>query len=120
MKKCINDRSGINFSLIKFPTIREISKKRNLLINIRTVNITAIQPLFAINRRDVIFVQKITQPCNITVKPVELVRIANTLYASIVRKAMQRMIKNTTNSRLYYKNSIEIVLKLISKTHQTP
>jgi hypothetical protein len=32
MRKCINSRLGVNFSLIKFPAIREISKKRNLLI----------------------------------------------------------------------------------------
>jgi hypothetical protein len=59
IKKYINNRSGVNFSLIKFPIIREISKKRSLLINIRTVNTMAIQPLFTINKRDVVFVQKI-------------------------------------------------------------
>jgi hypothetical protein len=59
MKKCINGRSGVNFSLIEFPIIREILKKRSLLIGIRTVNTMAIQPLFAINKRDVVFVQKI-------------------------------------------------------------
>jgi hypothetical protein len=59
MKKCINSRSGINFSLVKFPVIREILKKRSLLISVRTINIMAIQSLFAINKRDVVFVQKI-------------------------------------------------------------
>jgi hypothetical protein len=56
MKKCINGRLRINFSLVEFPAIREILKKRSLLIGIRTVNIMAIQSLFAINKRDVIFV----------------------------------------------------------------
>jgi hypothetical protein len=88
IKKCTNSHSEINSSLIKFPVIREISKKRSLLISIRTVNIMAIQPLFAKNRRDVIFIQKITQPYNITVEPVELVRVTNTLYALIVLKIM--------------------------------
>jgi hypothetical protein len=104
MKKCINGRSGINFSLIESPAIREISKKRNLLISVRTVNITVIQPLFAINRRDVAFVQKIIQPCNITVQPIKLVRITNTLYALIILKIMQRTIKNIINNRSYCKN----------------
>jgi hypothetical protein len=59
MKKCINGRSGVNFSLIEFFVIREILKKRSLLIGVRTVNIMAIQSLFVINKRDVVFVQKI-------------------------------------------------------------
>jgi hypothetical protein len=59
MKKCINGRLGVNFSLVEFPAIREILKKRSLLIGVRTVNTMAIQPLFAINKRDVVFVQKI-------------------------------------------------------------
>jgi hypothetical protein len=59
MRKCINSRLGVNFSLVKFLIIREILKKRNLLISIRTVNITGILSLFARNRRDVVFVQKI-------------------------------------------------------------
>jgi hypothetical protein len=105
---------------VEFPAIRESSKKRSLLISIRTVNTTAIQPLFARNRRDVIFIQKITQPYNITVKPIKLVRIANTLHALITLKAMQRTIKNATNSKSYCKNSIEIVLGPTSRTHQIP
>jgi hypothetical protein len=120
IRKCINSRSGVNFSLVKFPAIREISKKRNLLISIRTVNTTGILPLFARNRRDMIFVQKITQPCNITVEPVKLVRVANTLHALIALEAMQRTIKNATNGKSYCKNNIEIVLGPTSKTHQTP
>jgi hypothetical protein len=120
MRKCINGRSEINFSLVKFSAIREISKKRNLLINIRTVNTTGILPLFARNRRDVVFIQKITQLCNITVEPVKLVRIANTLHALITLKAMQRTIKNATNGKSYCKNSIKIVLGLTSRTYQTP
>jgi hypothetical protein len=59
MRKCINGRSGVNFSLVKFPAIREILKKRSLLIGIRTVNTTTIQSLFAIDKRDVVFGQKI-------------------------------------------------------------
>jgi hypothetical protein len=120
IRKCINGRSGVNFSLIKFPAIREISKKRSLLINIRTVNTMAIQPLFTINKRDVIFVQKIIQPCNITVKSVKLVTVANTLYISIVLEAMQRTTKNATNGKSYCKNSIEIVREPTSRTHQIP
>jgi hypothetical protein len=73
MRKCINGRLEINFSLVEFPAIRESLKKRNLLINVRTTNITVIQPLYAISRRGVVFVQKIIQSCNITVKFVELV-----------------------------------------------
>jgi hypothetical protein len=34
MRKCINGRLGVNFSLVKFLTIREISKKRSLLIGV--------------------------------------------------------------------------------------
>jgi hypothetical protein len=120
MKKCINGRSGVNFSLVESPAIREISKKRSLLIGVRTVNITVIQPLFAINRRDVAFVQKIIQPCNITVLSVKLVRVANTLYTLTVLEVMQRTIKNATNGRSYCKNSTEIVLEPTSKIHQTP
>src|SRR5258708_5936537 len=120
MKKCINGRSGINFSLGKSPAIREISKKRSLLTGVRTVNTTVIQPLFAINRRDAVFVQKIIQPCNITVEPVELVRITNTLHALIVLEAMQRTIKNATNDKAYCKNSIEVVLERSSRTNQAP
>jgi hypothetical protein len=89
MRKCINGRSGANFSLMKFPTIRESLKKRSLLISVRIANITVIQSLYAISRRGVVFIQKIIQPCNITVKPVELVRVANTLYALIILKIMQ-------------------------------
>jgi hypothetical protein len=59
IKKCINGRLKINFSLVKFPAIREILKKRSLLIGIRTVNTMVIQSLFTINKRDVVFVQKI-------------------------------------------------------------
>jgi hypothetical protein len=120
MRKCINGRSRVNFSLVKFPAIREISKKRSLLISIRTVNTTVIQPLFAINKRNVIFVQKIIQPCNITVEPIELVTVANTLHVSIVLKAMQRTTKNATNGKSYCKNSIKIVREPTSRTHQTP
>jgi hypothetical protein len=65
----------------------------------------------------VVFIQKIIQSCNITVEPVELVRVANTLYALIILEAMQRTIKNTTNSKSYCKNSTEIVLELISRTY---
>jgi hypothetical protein len=68
--------------------MREILKKRSLLINIRTVNITVIQPLFTINKRDVVFVQKIIQLCSITVEPVELVTVTNTLYVSIILEVM--------------------------------
>jgi hypothetical protein len=120
MKKCTNNRSGVNSSLVEFPAIRENSKKRSLLIDIRTVNTTAIQPLFARNRRDVVFIQKITQPCNITVESVKLVRVANTLHALIALKAMQRTIKNATNNKSYCKNSIEIVLGPTSRTYQIP
>src|SRR5258708_23242043 len=120
MKKCINGRSGVNFSLVEFTAIREILKKQSLLTGVRTVNTMGIQPLFAINRRDVVFVQKIIQPCNITVEPVELVRVANTLHASIALEAMQRTIKNATNGKSYCKNSIEIVLGPTSRIHQIP
>jgi hypothetical protein len=120
IRKCINNRSETNFSLIEFPAIRENSKKRSLLINVRTVNTTVIQPLYAINRRGMVSVRKIIQPCNITVEPVELVRVANTLHASIVLEAMQRTIKNATNNKSFCKNSIEIVLEPISRTYQTP
>jgi hypothetical protein len=44
---------------MEFLIIREILKKRSLLISVRIVNITVIQSLFAINKRDVVFVQKI-------------------------------------------------------------
>jgi hypothetical protein len=118
MKKCINDRSGVNFSLIKFPAIREISKKRSLLIGVRTVNTIAIQPLFAINKRDMVFVQKIIQPCSITIKLAELVTVANTLHMSIILEAMQRTTKNATNGKSYCKNSIEIVRGPTSRTYQ--
>jgi hypothetical protein len=87
---------------------------------VRTANTTVIQPLYAISRRGVVFVQKIIQPCNITVEPVELVRIANTLHASIVLEAMQRTIKNVTNSKSYCRNSIEIALEPTSRTYQIP
>jgi hypothetical protein len=120
MRKCINNRSEVNFSLVEFPVIREILKKRSLLIGVRTVNTTGILSLFVRNRRDVVFVQKIIQSCNIIMKSVELVRIANTLHALIVLEAMQRTIKNITNGKSYCKNSIEIVLRLISRTYQTP
>jgi hypothetical protein len=120
MKKCINGRSKVNFSLVKFPAIREISKKRSLLISIRTVNTMAIQPLFAINKRDIVFIQKIIQPCSITVKLTELVTVANTLHVSIVLEAMQRTTKNATNGKSYCKNSIEIVRGPTSRTHQIP
>jgi hypothetical protein len=56
IRKCINGRLGVNFSLVEFPAIREILKKRSLLISIRTVNTTGILSLFVRNRRDVIFV----------------------------------------------------------------
>jgi hypothetical protein len=118
MKKCINSRSGINFSLMEFPTIREILKKRSLRISIRTVNTMTIQSLFVINKRDVVFVQKIIQPCNITVKLAELVTVANTLYVSIVLKVIQRTTKNVTNGKSYCKNSIEIVRGPTSRTYQ--
>jgi hypothetical protein len=117
MRKCINGRSGVNFSLVKFPAIREISKKRSLLINVRTVNTTGILPLFARNRRDVIFVQKIIQSCNITMGFTELVTVANTLYMLIILEAIQRTTKNVTNGKSYYKNSIKIVRGLISRTY---
>jgi hypothetical protein len=66
-----------------------------------------------------VFVQKIIQPCNIIVELVKFVRVTNTLHALIVLKAMQRTIKNATNGKSYYKNSIEIVLESISRTYQT-
>jgi hypothetical protein len=119
MRKCINGRLGANFSLVEFPAIRENLKKRSLLIDVRTANTTVIQPLYAISRRGVVFVQKIIQSCNITVEPVELVRVVNTLYASIVLEAMQRTIKNVTNGKSYCRNSIKIALELISRIHQT-
>jgi hypothetical protein len=119
MRKCINGRLGINFSLIEFPAIREISKKRSLLIGVRTVNTIAIQPLFAINKRDMVFVQKIIQPYSITVEPAELVTVTNTLQVSIILEAMQRTTKNATNGKSYCKNSIEIVRGPTSRTHQT-
>jgi hypothetical protein len=109
MRKCINGRSGVNFSLIEFPAIREISKKRSLLISVRTINTTVIQPLFAINRRDVVFVQKIIQPCNITVEPIKLVTVTNTLHVSIVLEAMQRTTRNVTNGKSYCKNNTDII-----------
>jgi hypothetical protein len=93
MRKYINGRLGVNFSLIEFPIIREISKKRSVLINIRIVNITVIQPLFAINKRDVVFMQKIIQPCNIIVESIKLVTVANTLHVSITLETMQRTTK---------------------------
>jgi hypothetical protein len=65
-----------------------------------------------------VFVQKIIQSCNITVEPVKLVRIVNTLHASIVLEAMQRTIKNITNGKSYCKNSIEIALEPTSRTYQ--
>jgi hypothetical protein len=120
MRKCINSHSKANFSLVEFPAIRESLKKRNLLINVRTANITVIQSLYAISRRGMISVRKIIQPCNIIIEPVELVRVANTLHASIILEAMQRTIKNATNSKSFYKNSIEIVLEPTSRTYQTP
>jgi hypothetical protein len=120
MRKCINGRSGTNFSLVEFPAIREILKKRNLLISIRTVNTTIIQPLFAIDKRDMVFMQKIIQPCNITIKSVKLVRVTNTLHMSIILKAMQRTTKKATNGKSYCKNSIEIVRGLTSRTYQIP
>jgi hypothetical protein len=43
----------------KVPCHTRDFKKRSLLINIRTINITVIQPLFAINKRDITFMQKI-------------------------------------------------------------
>jgi hypothetical protein len=119
MKKCINGRLRINFSLVEFPTIREILKKRSLLISIRIVNTMAIQPLFAINKRDMVFVQKIIQSYNITMKSAELVTVANTLYILIILEVMLRTIKNVTNGKSYCKNSIEIVRGLTSRTHQT-
>jgi hypothetical protein len=67
-----------------------------------------------------VFVQKITQPYNITVESVELVRVANTLHALIALEVMQRTIKNATNGKSYCKNSIEIVLGPTSRTHQIP
>jgi hypothetical protein len=120
IRKCINGRSGVNFSLVEFLIIREISKKRSLLISIRTVNTTVIQSLFTINKRDVVFVQKIIQPYSITVEPVELVTVANTLHVSIVLEAMQRTTRNATNGKSYCKNSIEIVRGPTSRTHQIP
>jgi hypothetical protein len=120
MKKCINGRLEINFSLVEFHAIREISKKRSLLIDIRTVNTMAIQSLFAINKRDMVFIQKIIQPCSITVKLAKLVTVANTLHVLIVLEAMQRTIKNITNGKSYCKNSIKIVRGPISRTYQIP
>jgi hypothetical protein len=117
MRKCINGRLGINFSLVEFPAIREILKKRSLLISIRTVNTTVIQSLFAINKRNMVFVQKIIQSYSITVKLVELVTVANTLHVLTVLKVMQRTTKNVTNDKSYCKNSIEIVRGPTSKTH---
>jgi hypothetical protein len=105
---------------MEFPIIREISKKRSLLISIRTVNTMAIQPLFAINKRDVVFVQKIIQSCSITVKLTELVTVTNTLYVSIILEAIQRTTKNATNGKSYCKNSIKIVRGPTSRTYQIP
>jgi hypothetical protein len=65
-----------------------------------------------------VFVQKITQSYNITVKSVDLVRVANTLFALIALKVMQRTIRNITNGKSYCKNNIEIVLGPISRTYQ--
>jgi hypothetical protein len=120
MRKYINGRLGANFSLVEFPAIRESLKKRSLLIGVRTANTTVIQPLYVISRRGVVFIQKIIQSCNITVESVELVRVANTLHASIILEAMQRTIKNTTNGKSYCRNSIKIALEPTSKTHQIP
>jgi hypothetical protein len=117
IKKCINGRLKINFSLVKFPAIREILKKRSLLINVRTVNTMAIQSLFIINKRDMIFVQKIIQLYNITVKFIKLVTVANTLHVLIILEVILRTTKNVTNGKSYYKNNIEIVRGPTSKTH---
>jgi hypothetical protein len=117
MRKYINNRSEVNFSLVKFPVIRKILKKRNLLINIRTVNTTVIQFLFVINKRDMVFIQKIIQPYSIIIESVKLVTIANTLYMSIVLEAMQRTIRNAINDKSYYKNSIKIVRGPTSRTY---
>jgi hypothetical protein len=64
-----------------------------------------------------IYVQKIIQLYNITVKFIELVTVANTLYMLIVLKAMQRTIKNVTNGKSYCKNNIEIVRGPISRIY---
>jgi hypothetical protein len=42
MRKCINGRLEVNFSLVEFPVIREILKKRSLLIDVRIINTTVI------------------------------------------------------------------------------
>jgi hypothetical protein len=52
MKKCINGRLGVNFSLVEFLAIREISKKRSLLTGVRTVNgIRSMQSIHSLNQR---------------------------------------------------------------------
>ena len=51
---------------------------------------------------------------------VKLERVTNTLYALIALKIMQQTIKNVTNGKSYYKNSIKIVRGLTSKTYQIP
>jgi hypothetical protein len=120
IRKCTNGRLKVNSSFVEFSVIRGILKKRSLLISIRTVNITAIQSLFTRNRRDMVFIRKITQLCNITMESVKLVTVANTLRALIILEIMQRTIKNATNDKLYCKNNIEIVPKPTSRIHQTP
>jgi hypothetical protein len=120
MKKCINGRLRANFSLMEFPAIREILKKRSLLISVRTVNTAVIQPLFVINKRDVVFMQKIIQSYSIIVESVKLVTVTNTLRVLIILKAMQRTTKNVTNGKSYCKNSIEIVRGPTSRTYQIP
>jgi hypothetical protein len=80
----------------------------------------AIQSLFAINKRDMVFVQKIIQPYSIIVKLAEFVTVVNTLHMSIVLEAIQRTTKNVTNGKSYCKNSIKIVRELTSKTYQIP
>jgi hypothetical protein len=116
----INGHSEVNFSLVKFPAIREILKKRSLLTNIRTVNITGIRPLFVIKPHDTYIARAIIQLFNINVTHAAQTRIANTSHASITLDTMQRTTKNATNGKAYCKNSIKIVLRLTGRTHQTP
>jgi hypothetical protein len=120
MKKYINSHLKINFLLVEFPAIREILKKLSLLTGVRTVNTTGIRPLFAIKPHDAYTTRATIQPFNISVIHAAQAKIANTLHALIVLEAMQRTTKNGTNGKSYCKNSIEIVLGLTGRTHQTP
>jgi hypothetical protein len=120
MKKCINGHSGVNFLLVEFPAIQEISKKPSLLTGVRTVNTTGIRPLFAIKPHDAYTARATIQPFNISAIHAAQARIANTLHALIALEAMQQTTKNVTDGKSYCKNSIEIVLGPTGRTHQTP